>query len=73
MILTAGTKGGKCPGEPATEVANGNGFAAEVPNRFERRGIGLANTQARLRELYGSNQHFAFVKGDWLHARMPLK
>lgn len=54
-------------------MANGNGFAAEVPNRFERRGIGLANTQARLRELYGSNQHFAFVKGDWLHARMPLK
>jgi signal transduction histidine kinase len=54
-------------------VANGKGFAAEVPNRFERRGIGLANTQARLRELYESNQQLAFVKGDWLYARMPFK
>jgi LytS/YehU family sensor histidine kinase len=43
---------------------NGKGFAAEEPNRFERRGIGLANTQARLRELYGSNQQFAFAKGE---------
>lgn len=43
---------------------NGKGFAAEVTNGFQRRGIGLANTQARLRELYGSNQQFAFLKGE---------
>ena len=43
---------------------NGKGFAAEEPNRFERRGIGLANTQARLRELYGSNHQFTLAKGE---------
>ena len=43
---------------------NGKGLAAEGPNGSARRGIGLANTQARLRELYGPNQQFAFGKGD---------
>ena len=43
---------------------NGKGFAVEAPNGSERRGIGLANTQARLRELYGANQQFAFAKGQ---------
>jgi two-component system LytT family sensor kinase len=43
---------------------NGKGFTAEEPNGSARRGIGLANTQARLRELYGPNQQFAFAKGQ---------
>ena len=43
---------------------NGRGFAAEEPNRIERRGIGLANTKARLRELYGANQQFTFANGE---------
>lgn len=43
---------------------NGKGFAAAATNRFERRGIGLANTQARLRELYGANQQFTVAKGE---------
>jgi len=43
---------------------NGKGFEAEESNCFDGRGIGLANTQARLRELYGLNQRFTFTKGE---------
>ena len=43
---------------------NGKGPPAEDANRSERRGIGLANTQARLRGLYGQNQQFSFGKGE---------
>ena len=43
---------------------DGKGSAEEGPHCFEGRGIGLANTQARLRELYGSKQQFAFAKDE---------
>lgn len=38
------------------EVSNGNSVLAEPPDRLLRRGVGLANTQARVRQLYGE-QH----------------
>lgn len=54
---------------------NGKGLSAQRPNRPERRGIGLANTQARLRELYGPDQHFAFgpsePRGCTVEVRLP--
>ncbi len=43
---------------------NGKGLPAESAKHSERQGIGLANTQARLRGLYGPNQQFAFGKGE---------
>ncbi|HVV72687.1 MAG TPA: histidine kinase [Verrucomicrobiae bacterium] len=43
---------------------NGKGMDPGESNLLERRGIGLANTQARLRELYGPRQRFAFAKGE---------
>ena len=43
---------------------NGKGPPAGDSNRPERRGVGLANTQARLRGLYGQNQQFSFGKGE---------
>jgi signal transduction histidine kinase len=42
---------------------NGAG-PVETADRQKRRGIGLANTQARLQELYGANQQFSFGKGE---------
>jgi LytS/YehU family sensor histidine kinase len=43
---------------------NGKGLPAGDANRLEGRGIGLANTQARLRELYGEYQQFSFSRGE---------
>jgi two-component system, LytTR family, sensor kinase len=43
---------------------NGKGLPAGDANRLEGRGIGLANTQARLRELYGEDQQFTFSRGE---------
>jgi signal transduction histidine kinase len=43
---------------------NGKGLPAGDANRLEGRGIGLANTQARLRELYGEDQQFSFSRGE---------
>jgi len=43
---------------------NGKGPPAGDSNRPERRGVGLANTQARLQGLYGQNQQFSFGKGE---------
>jgi two-component sensor histidine kinase len=43
---------------------DGKGPPAGGASRSERGGIGLANTQARLRELYGQNQQFSFGKGE---------
>jgi two-component system, LytTR family, sensor kinase len=42
---------------------NGKGLLARASGP-ERSGIGLANTQARLRELYGSNQKFRLGKAE---------
>lgn len=39
---------------------NGRGLPAAAINGSARRGIGLANTQARLQALYGQNQSFSF-------------
>ena len=43
---------------------NGKGPPAGDANRPEQRGVGLANTQARLQGLYGQNQQFSFGKGE---------
>ncbi|HLH56845.1 MAG TPA: histidine kinase [Verrucomicrobiae bacterium] len=43
---------------------NGQGMPAKAPNGSERQGIGLANTRARLRELYGSKQQFSVEKTE---------
>jgi signal transduction histidine kinase len=46
-------------------IVRDNGVGpVENGDRQKRRGIGLANTQARLRELYGANQKFSFSKGE---------
>lgn len=48
-------------GQLVVSVAdNGKGLPAEGP---KRQGIGLANTRARLQELYGSGQKFELVNG----------
>jgi two-component system, LytTR family, sensor kinase len=55
---------------------NGKGLPAEGAQRSARRGIGLANTQARLRELYGQNQLFAVgqsePRGCTVEIRLPF-
>lgn len=43
---------------------DGRGLPDADPKSAERLGVGLANTQARLRGLYGSNQSFAFGKAE---------
>jgi two-component sensor histidine kinase len=42
---------------------NGRGLPGADLNSSERRGIGLANTQARLQGLYGQDQRFSFREG----------
>ena len=60
-----------------TVTDNGQGPNPEAkPGAGERRGIGLANTQARLKELYGENHSFKFGPGPdggcEVHIRLPL-
>jgi two-component system, LytTR family, sensor kinase len=43
---------------------NGKGPGTEAGGASARHGIGLANTRARLRELYGQNQRFSFAKAE---------
>lgn len=43
---------------------NGRGLPSTETSQSGRRGIGLANTQARLQELYGSNQRFVLGKAE---------
>lgn len=43
---------------------NGRGLPGADSNSSERRGIGLANTQARLRGLYGQEQRFTFGRAE---------
>ena len=54
---------------------NGKGLAGGL-NGSARRGVGLANTQARLKGLYGHDQSFtvgkAGVEGCQVHIRLPL-
>ncbi len=55
---------------------NGNGPLPACANRFQGCGIGLPNTEARLRELYGPNQRFSFAKaeprGSLVEIRLPF-
>jgi two-component system, LytTR family, sensor kinase len=43
---------------------NGKGPSAEIRKNSDAWGIGLTNTQSRLRELYGSQQQFVFGPGQ---------
>ena len=43
---------------------NGRGLPGSDLNSSERRGIGLANTQARLQGLYGQDQSFSFGRAE---------
>ncbi len=43
---------------------DGRGLPETGPGSAGRRGIGLANTEARLRGLYGRDQHFAFGRAE---------
>lgn len=56
---------------------NGRGVADEAQNPTGRRGIGITNTQARLRALYGSDQGFALgnaePKGCRVEIRIPFR
>lgn len=56
---------------------HGRGLASDEPNKAARTGIGLANTQARLRGLYGEAQSFSFGKaepqGCQADIRLPLR
>ena len=51
---------------------NGRGPANAELNSSERRGIGLANTEARLRGLYGQNQRFSFGKAEPQGCRVDI-
>ena len=52
---------------------NGRGLAEQALAAF-RQGIGLNNTRARLRHLYGDAQHLSFrqVNGDGLTVAMTI-
>lgn len=60
-----------------TVADNGRGTNPEAlkPRKGSRQGIGLANTQARLKELYGQNHSFLFGPGPnggcEVHIRLP--
>lgn len=55
---------------------NGRGLSGPVPELSERHGIGLANTLARLRGLYGGDQGFSLgtaePRGCRVDIRLPL-
>jgi LytS/YehU family sensor histidine kinase len=51
---------------------NGRGLAGADLNSSARRGIGLANTQARLQGLYGQNQSFSFAKAEPQGCRVDI-
>jgi two-component system LytT family sensor kinase len=51
---------------------NGRGLPGADANSSERRGIGLANTQARLKGLYGQNQGFSFGKAEPQGCRIDI-
>jgi LytS/YehU family sensor histidine kinase len=51
---------------------NGRGLAGADPNSSGRRGIGLANTQARLRGLYGKDQSFSFGRAEPQGCRVDI-
>jgi len=51
---------------------NGRGLPGAGLNSSGRRGIGLANTQARLRELYGQDQRFSFGKAEPQGCRVDI-
>ncbi len=51
---------------------NGRGSPGADFNRSGRRGIGLANTQARLRGLYGQDQSFSFARAEPQGCRVEI-
>ncbi len=52
---------------------DGRGLAGAELNPSGRPGIGLANTQARLLGLYGSNQSFSFVRAEPQGCRVDIQ
>lgn len=56
---------------------NGKGAPAEILKNPDGRGLGLTNTQARLRELYGQEQQFLFreaaPRGCAVEIRIPYR
>ena len=52
---------------------NGRGLPDADRNTRERRGIGLANTQARLRGLYGENQSFSLTAVEPQGCRVDIR
>lgn len=50
---------------------DGRGFVEKEPS--ERRGIGLSNTEARLRELYGKDQRFSVGKAEPQGCRVDIR
>ena len=51
---------------------NGRGWPGADLNSSGRRGIGLANTRARLRGLYGQNQSFSFGRAEPQGCRVDI-
>jgi signal transduction histidine kinase len=51
---------------------NGRGLPGSDLNSSERRGIGLANTQARLQGLYGQDQSFSFGRAEPQGCRVDI-
>ena len=51
---------------------NGRGLPGADLNSSERRGIGLANTKARLQGLYGQDQRFSFVRAEPQGCRVDI-
>jgi two-component sensor histidine kinase len=51
---------------------NGRGLPGRELNSSARRGIGLANTQARLHGLYGRDQSFSFAKAEPQGCRVDI-
>src|SRR5687768_3061940 len=52
---------------------NGRGLPGADLNNSGRRGIGLANTQARLQGLYGQDQSFSFGKAEPQGCRVDIR